>query len=378
MHHTEIESLDELEARVKSGKALSNCVFQGLDLCDWTEVLVSGSLRQSVFLGCELTDAAIRHALSEQALVFPRLEGVPFRPYRGRLYSPGELLADGYRMGEPESYEETLDKRVYNHFEQHGRDEALSIVETLARRLHDHAITDAMHEFIHGKRVVAIMGGHSIGRDEVEYREVMFLAKELAERGFLVTSGGGPGAMEASHLGASFAGEEDEGRITAALEILAAAPSYKDRLWLDAAVGVWREFFDEGRKTGAESLGIPTRLYGHEPPAIFASHIAKYFANSVREEGLLAIAKHGVVFSPGSAGTIQEIFQDATQNHYVSFGVISPMILFGAEYWQSKKPVYPLLAQLAAGRDYARHLHLHDDRSEIVKTLVEFAGSEYS
>ncbi len=62
-----------------------------------------------------------------------------------------------------------------------------------------------------------------------------------------------------------------------------------------------------------KSIGIPTWLYGHEPPAPFATHIAKYFANSVREDGLLTIAKHGVIFAPGSAGTTQEIFQDATQ-----------------------------------------------------------------
>ena len=41
--------------------------------------------------------------------------------------------------------------------------------------------------------------------------------------------------------------------------------------------------------------------------------------------GLLAIAKHGVIYAPGSAGTIQEIFQDAAQNHYSSFGPPSPM-----------------------------------------------------
>ncbi len=49
--------------------------------------------------------------------------------------------------------------------------------------------------------------------------------------------------------------------------------------------------------------------------------------------GLLAIATHGVVFAPGSAGTIQEIFQDAAQNHYASFGPPSPMMLLGVDYW---------------------------------------------
>ena len=80
--------------------------------------------------------------------------------------------------------------------------------------------------------------------------------------------------------------------------------------------------------------------------------VALETANSVREEGLLAIATSGVVFSPGSAGTIQEVFQDAAQNHYRSFGHPAPMIFLGVEHWRIQKPVYPLLTQLAgrAGR----------------------------
>ncbi len=373
MHHTEIESLEEFDTRVAAGRDLRNCVFQGVDLRERTDELLAGDLGNCVFLGCQMMEAAVEHAYAKGAMVFPRLDGIPFRAYRGALYSPEELLGE-YRIGDPASYEDTLDKRVYDHFEAHGRDQAPSILETLARRLHDHAITDALQDFIRGKKIVAIMGGHSIGRDEEEYREVALLAKELTEHGFLIASGGGPGAMEASHLGASFA-RRDADDLLRAISVLAEAPTYRDKLWLDAAYRVRRDFGLGEREKVPASLGIPTWLYGHEPPTLFATHIAKYFANSVREEGLLAIAKHGVVFSPGSAGTIQEIFQDATQNHYVSFGMISPMILFGAEYWQTRKPVFPLLAQLAAGEDYSTHLHLADERSEIVRILTDFANS---
>ena len=78
-----------------------------------------------------------------------------------------------------------------------------------------------------------------------------------------------------------------------------------------------------------DSLGIPTWLYGHEPPTVFATRVAKYFANSIREDGLLAIADAGVVYAPGSAGTLQEVFMDLAQNHYATSGWRSPMVFMG-------------------------------------------------
>jgi hypothetical protein len=120
------------------------------------------------------------------------------------------------------------------------------------------------------------------------------------------------------------------------------------------------------------SLGIPTWLYGHEPPAAFATHVAKYFANSIREDGLLALAKHGVVFAPGSAGTIQEIFQDLTQNHYGTQGVSSPMVLFDADYWTTTKPVWPLVKHLAQGQRWGELLHLTSDPDEVVELITEY------
>ena len=44
---------------------------------------------------------------------------------------------------------------------------------------------------------------------------------------------------------------------------------------------------------GGESLGVPTWVYVDEPTTGFATHIAKYFTNSIREDGLLAIARSG-------------------------------------------------------------------------------------
>jgi predicted Rossmann-fold nucleotide-binding protein len=188
----------------------------------------------------------------------------------------------------------------------------------------------------------------------------------------LIATGGGPGAMEAAHLGAYFAGRSD-GELQDALAVLAEAPSYKDALWMAQAFRVRARYpLGEEERVRYPSLGIPTWLYGHEPPNVFATHIAKYFANSVREEGILTIATSGVVFSPGSAGTIQEIFQDACQNHYKSMGVVSPMVFLGKAFWTEKKPVYPLLAQLAKGMEYEKYLSITDSADEVVAALVAY------
>src|SRR5690606_12288224 len=144
--------------------------------------------------------------------------------------------------------------------------------------------------------------------------------------GILVVSGGGPGAMEAAHLGARFA-EHDDGAFTEALRVLGEAPAFPSYLASDfvtadgsldlgllRAVHAWQApAFEVASRWASRTatIGIPTWLYGHEPPTPLATAHAKYFETSIREDGLLAVAKAGVVFAEGSAGTLQEVFQDA-------------------------------------------------------------------
>ena len=119
------------------------------------------------------------------------------------------------------------------------------------------------------------------------------------------------------------------------------------------------------------SVGIPTWHYGHEPPTPFASRIAKYFANSVREEGLITIAIGGIIFSPGSAGTIQELFQDAAQNHYVTTGWVSPMVLLDSEYWTTEKPIFSVFRDLAENEEYGSLVTLVDGHDAAVAFLEQ-------
>jgi hypothetical protein len=94
---------------------------------------------------------------------------------------------------------------------------------------------------------------------------------------------------------------------------------------------------------------------------MFANHIAKYFSNSIREDGLLAIARYGIIFAPGRAGTTQEIFQDACQNHYASYQEVSPMVFLGTERYTKETPLWETLQRLSEGRHYHEMLLLSDE-----------------
>lgn len=309
---------------------------------------------------------------TEQALKY--LETVPYDVNRTSLYSAADLYA-GYDPTKPETFETCYDTKVYQHYIEKGK-QAQDVEESLARTLHDHGIHVALDEFFrqHDSRLcIGIMGGHALLRTDPMYKKVVLLSKRLTEQGFIMLSGGGPGAMEATHLGAWMAGRTEE-EVNDAVEMLAKAPSFKDEGWLASSFEVMKKYPLEGDYV---SLGIPTYLYGHEPSAPFATHIAKFFENSIREDLILTVAFGGIIYTPGSAGTMQEIFQDAVQNHYLSFGYSSPMIFLGTDFWTKEMPVYPFLQELVEKGKYKNlQLSLTDDFDEIEGELKKFRDTK--
>ena len=127
------------------------------------------------------------------------------------------------------------------------------------------------------------------------------------------------------------------------------------------------------------SLGIPTWHYGHEPSTPFATHIAKFFENSLREDNILTLAFGGIIYAPGSAGTLQEIFQEAVQDHYLSYGFASPMIFLGTEFWTDEVPVYPLLQRMMETGKYKNLLlSITDDIDEAFTVVQQFHNTNDS
>ncbi len=299
-----------------------------------------------------------------------RKMGKPFDIYIKKLYN-SEKLYEGYDYHDESTFSNCHDMKVYQHYLAQGK-RGHEVVETLARALHDHFITYQLYKMLDlydEKDVIGIMGGHAKRRDDPQYRQIVFLSKRLTEMGRLMVTGGGPGAMEAAHLGTWMAGRS-EAEVDEAIDMLMPSPTYKDEGWLRCSFEVMERF---PLKTDYRSLAIPTWYYGHEPTTPFATDIAKYFDNSVREDGVVTIAKGGIIYTPGSAGTMQEIFQDAGQNHYESEGYASPMIFMGKDYYTNVIPAYKLLKDLSDKGLYKNMiLTISDDNDEIIEAIVRF------
>jgi predicted Rossmann-fold nucleotide-binding protein len=337
---------------------------QSLDLRGRSAALTSVSVEGAMFLGCIFDEGMEANLRGRGALIFPRLEGVPFDPYRASLYSPAELYA-GLATS---PYEALPDARIYHWSIQPGQRQRVDA--TLASALHDHAIGDALDELTgsvpwSSRAIVGVMGGHAAPRGSAGFAQAALLGRRLALAGYTVATGGGPGAMEAANLGA-YLSRASDGDVKAELSALAAVPGFRPSVsaWARAAAAVV-----ERHPGGTPSLGIPTWFYGHEPPNYFATHIAKYFANAIREAILLELCHGGIVFLPGAAGTVQEIFQDACENYYGAREKVAPMVLVGRRHWEQEYPAWPMLRSLAAGRAMADYIFLVDTVEEAVEVL---------
>ena len=367
-----IRDYDDFIRRLQKGD-LRNCIVRGVDvspLCiDWQSV----DIENAIFLGCQFADIDEEIKVRRKgAQCFAPFVGLPYDPYRNKLYTPDELMK-GYT--ETADINQSQDARIFKHFKEHGGHDA-DIVEALVQRIHDYSIDLAIKELLVTdpdtglpfRKAVGFMGGHATRRDDYLYRKTALLARYVTRAGYFVVSGGGPGIMEAANLGAYLAPHSDDA-LDISIAVLSKVPHFANPEgeiepgYVGQAMEVLKLYPD-----GADSLAIPTWFYGHEPVNMFGTHVGKYFSNSIREDGLLAISVYGVVFSPGSAATIEEVFINAAQNHYATFNFCSPMMFLGqSHYLQSQ--VYSCLAQQAVGHQYASMIAISDEPEELIKFL---------
>lgn len=353
--------MDVLGARLAAGAPLGGLRLQDLDLAAVERrLLARADLDGLVVLGGQLSPRLRTHLIAHGAVVFPEAPDAPVEVYRSALYTADELYA-----GLDGGYAATPDARAHAW----SRDAVLThdAYATLLRAVHDDSVTDALDEWIAGAPVVGVMGGHAADRGTPAYAAAAQLGHGLARAGFVVATGGGPGAMEAANLGAL---APSDAALADAVARLAAVPSFRPDIeaWARLAFAVRAGLPPVERP---RSLGIPTWYYGHEPPNVFADGIAKYFSNALREDGLLARSTAGVVVAAGAAGTVQEIFQFAARLYYAApDGPVPPLVLLGRAHWTRTLPVVPLLAALGRGRTMAGAVHVVDSLAEAVAVLA--------
>ena len=304
----------------------------------------------AIFYGCTFpcSDAMMQQ---RGAIIAPAMEGIPFKVYRSFMYTQHEL--------------QQIDTQSYQFFLHDS-----SLNAKLAQQIHDHFLQDALFDYLEGKSVVSIMGGHQMTRNSAAYKDVALIAHRLATRGFLVASGGGPGAMEACNLGAYLYDQKEEEVLDAIqLMIEHQNPSvefeYKDRDGPQAVIDKY------GPPTYQPSLAIPTYKYGHEPTNMFGTWICKFFCNAIREDGLLDISNAGIIYTPGSAGTRQEIFQAACGNHYAEEGKEKPTIFYDTGFW-NETGIPQVLRKVSEGRPFSNWIAELDEVEDIVSKIEAF------
>ena len=173
---------------------------------------------------------------------------------------------------------------------------------------------------------IAVFGSARTPEDDPEYAAARAVAAGLAEKGFAVITGGGPGVMEAANRGAWEAG--------------------------GMSIGLGIELPFEQALNPYLDLGINFRYF---------------FA---RKTCFVKYAQ-GFVVLPGGFGTFDEFFEALTlvQTHKVtSF----PVVLYGTEYWTGlltwlRSTVEPGGKISAADLDL---IHVSDDPAEIVDLIV--------
>ncbi len=178
---------------------------------------------------------------------------------------------------------------------------------------------------------IAVFGSARTSREHPTYAQGEQAGRLLAEAGFAVITGGGPGAMEAANKGASEAGGVSVG--------LGIELPYESGLneWVDVGIN-FRYFF--ARKT----------------------MFVKY--------------AQGFIVLPGGVGTLDELFEALT---LVQTGKVTsfPIVLVGSAYWSGLLAWMrdTVLAAGMLGQADLDRLIVTDDIAEAVAMMVAARGS---
>ncbi|HQP93771.1 MAG TPA: TIGR00730 family Rossman fold protein [Thermoanaerobaculia bacterium] len=188
-------------------------------------------------------------------------------------------------------------------------------------------------EFIRGFRAlrdvepcVTVFGSARINDGEAYYELARETSRRLAEAGFTIMTGGGPGIMEAANRGA--------------------------------------------REGGGRSIGCNIELPHEQRPNPYLDLFLEFRYFFVRKVMLVKYSHAFVVF-PGGFGTLDELFETMT---LIQTGKILdfPVVIMGREYWQ---PLFDLmrgtlLAHGTVSPEDLERLTFTDSPAEAVATIL--------
>ena len=112
----------------------------------------------------------------------------------------------------------------------------------------------------------------------------------------------------------------------------------------------------------------------HLPKRVEAGLTEKHLLRGADDpnEVILRLSRGGIVFAPGRAGTVQEVFQAATMTFYGT-AASGPFVFLGQRFWTEDLPVErllrPLLSESPLG-DLAKLVYVTDDVHEAAALLT--------
>jgi uncharacterized protein (TIGR00730 family) len=178
-----------------------------------------------------------------------------------------------------------------------------------------------------GRPAVSVFGSARVHEDDLPYRQAREVGARLAQAGFAVVTGGGPGVMEAANRGA--------------------------------------------REAGGLSVGFNIQL-PHEQHSNPYIDIGLTFNHFYARKTMFVKAAEGFVIFPGGFGTLDELFESLT---LIQTGKVLhfPVVLFDSSFW---RPLVdwvaqrPLAEHMVSSEDVAL-LTVTDDPAEAVATVLD-------
>jgi len=173
---------------------------------------------------------------------------------------------------------------------------------------------------------VTVFGSARLREDHPSYQQCVEVGRELANAGFAVITGGGPGMMEAANRGA--------------------------------------------REAKGVSIGCNILLPQEQEPNPYLDKVVNFHYFFVRK---VMLVKYSCAFvmMPGGFGTLDEMFETATLIQTRKMGPF-PIICYGTEFWQDlRKLMNHLVGAGTLGEDELGFLQFADSPKEAVDLIVD-------